>query len=128
MTIHVSQTSDAYAPQELVHGNTHMLLAEKVTVASGQTLTAGAILGKGAASKYYTASLNDLAGDPVADGRDDPVGILAHDVDASTADQSALMYTRGDFIEGACAADSSLNAATVKAALRALNIYLIAAE
>lgn len=127
MTIHVSQSSDAYAPENLVHGNAHLLLSEQVTLAAGQTLTAGAILGKGG-GKHYLASDNDLAGAPIADGRNAPLGILAHDVDASAADQPALMYTRGDFIESTCAADDSLDAATVKAALKALNIYLIAAE
>ncbi|MCF7978812.1 MAG: head decoration protein [Chromatiaceae bacterium] len=125
--IHAAITSDAYAPQNLVHGNSHLLLSQQVTIAAGQTLTPGAILGKGG-TKHYLASANDLAGDPIADGRNAPLGILAHDVDASTADQPAMMYTRGDFIESACAADASLDTATVKAALKALNIYLIAAE
>lgn len=127
MSDHVSYTSESYAPSGIVAGNTFLLLAEKLTIAAGQDLTAGAILGIGAASKAYLASANDLAGDPVADGRGTPYAILAHDTNAVT-DTTAMAYIRGDFIASACYHDDSLTAATVKAALRDLNIYLVPAE
>jgi hypothetical protein len=128
MSDHAGITSTTFEPQHLVHGNAHLLLSEKATIASGQTLTAGAILGKSSNGKHYLASANDLAGSPISDGRANPVAILAHDIDASAADQEAMTYTRGDFIAGACYHDDSLDAATVTAALRDLSIQLIAAE
>lgn len=73
----------AYVPKNLLSGGTHT--TRKVTIISGQNLTAGAVLGKITASSKYNLSL--LA---AADGSQTPDMVLAHDVDASAGDKEAI--------------------------------------
>lgn len=63
---------------------------ETVTIASGQSLAAGAVVGKVTASGKYAAY-----DDGAADGTEDAAGILYAAVDASGGDAEGLVVLRG---------------------------------
>lgn len=65
------------------------LSREQITLASGQDLTTGTVLGKITSTGKYTA-YNDAAGD----GSEAAAGILLYDTDASGGDQEAVMIAR----------------------------------
>lgn len=90
-----------------------------VTLILGQNLARGAVLGKITASGKYT-----LCDSAAVDGSQAPVAILAEACDASAADQPAVVYLSGAFNEGKLVFTAPDTAATHRAALRALNIYL----
>lgn len=58
------------------------------------------------------------------DGTQDPIAVLAEDMDASSAEQTTLGYIRGCFNEDALVYGTGHTAASVKEALRARDIYL----
>lgn len=85
------QTEGTFTPDELIAGGiTPPSL--KVTVLTGQNLVRGSVLGKITASGKYILSLSGAV-----DGSEVPDVILAHDVDATAADQEAMAYTGGIF-------------------------------
>lgn len=111
-------TSESYTPDRL-HAGDFPIRTLDVTIASGQNLTRGALLGKITASGKYVLS---LAG--AADGSQTPVAILAEDLDASAADAQGIVYVSGDFNENAITYGTGHTADSVRAGLRDLNIYL----
>lgn len=74
----------AYVPKNLLSGGTYT--TRKVTIISGQNLTAGAVLGKITASSKYNLSLS-----AAVDGSQTPDFVLAHDCDASAGDKEAIV-------------------------------------
>lgn len=115
-----SFTSDAYVPDQLIAGNAHLLLSRKVTLASGQNLKRGALLGMITADGKYTLSLSASG-----DGSEAPDLILAEDTDASAADVDTVAYERGDFAERHVIFGTGHDADSVREALRAKGIRLI---
>jgi hypothetical protein len=59
------------------------------------------------------------------DGSATPWGICAIDADASVAEVDVVIYTYGDFAQGACTIGAGLTVAGAKDALRARGIHLI---
>lgn len=84
--------SAVYTPDALVAGNAHLLVSRRITLASGQNLTRGAVLGQITASGKYVLSLS-----AAADGSEIPDLILAEDTDATAGDKATIAYERGDF-------------------------------
>ena len=76
----------SFAPNDLIVGDVQVI-TRTVTIASGQTLSRGAVLGEITASSKHTLSL--VASD---DGSEEPSCILAFDVDASGGDVDAQAY------------------------------------
>lgn len=113
-------TEGSYTPVALVAGNAHLLVPRKVTIASGASLAAGAVLGKITASGKYK-----LSASAASDGSQTPDLILAEAVDASAADASGLAYARGDFAASALTLGAGHTVASITEGLRAKGITLL---
>ena len=116
------KTEGVYAPDALLAGNAHLLVARKVTVLTGQVLSRGAVLGTITASGKTILSLA-----AAADGSQTPDLILAEDVDATDSDVTALAYERGDFNALAVTLGTGHTVASIREGLRAKGIALLAA-
>ena len=104
----------------LLAGNTHLLVGRKVTVAAGQALARGAVLGKiTTGGKYVLSAADANAGSQVPDV------ILAEDCDASAADKTVLAYARGDFNSRALTLGAGHSVASITEGLRAKGITLL---
>jgi len=111
-------TSEAYTPDRL-HAGDFPIRTLDVTIASGQNIARGALLGKITASGKYILSLA-----AAVDGSQTPAAILAEDVDATGGDKSGIVYVSGDFNENRITYGTGHTADSVRAGLRDLNIYL----
>lgn len=104
---------------------------EVVTVASGQNLVMGTIVGeKSADGTYKIVNLVDPEDEEaVTDGSETPVGVLLVDVDASTAAQQGLIIARDAIvIESALVYPENATAAQKKAILKGLEARGIVAR
>lgn len=115
-----SYASTNYTPDQLIAGEFDDLVAEKITVISGQNLVRGAVLGKITASGKYNLSLS-----AASDGSQTPDLVLAEDIDASGGDKVALAYSRGDFNAQKLVIGTAHTIASIKEGLRVKNIILI---
>lgn len=115
-----SYASTSYTPDQLIAGEFDDLVAEKITVISGQNLVRGAVLGKITASGKYNLSLS-----AASDGSQTPDLVLAEDIDASGGDKVALAYSRGDFNAQKLTIGTGHTIASIKEGLRVKNIILI---
>lgn len=118
MTLQPRFTTETHTPDRL-HAGDFPIRTLDVTIASGQNLARGALLGRITASGKYVLSLA-----AAADGSQNPVAILAEDVDASAGDKKGIVYVSGDFNEDAIIYGTGHTADSVRAGLRDLNIYL----
>ncbi len=114
----LGQTQEVFTPDSLIAGN-FPVVSEAITLITGQNLTRGALLGKITASGKYNLSLS-----AAVDGSETPVAILAKDTDATAADVETVAYEAGEFNDNAITFGTAHTAASVKAGLRDLNIYL----
>lgn len=114
------KTEGTYAPDNLIAGNAGLLVARKVTIASGQELKRGAVIGKITDGGKYVLSLS-----AANDGSETPDLILAEDVDATSADADGLAYARGDFAIAALTIGTGHTAASITEGLRAKGITLV---
>lgn len=112
-------TEGVFPSDNLIAGNAHLLNAKKVIVISGQNLVRGAVLGKITASGKYALSVS--AAD---DGSQTPDLILADDCDATSADQTALAYSRGDFGDIALTIGAGHTLASIAEGLRVKGITI----
>jgi hypothetical protein len=109
-----------FIPSNLIAGNAHLLLSQKITLAAGQNLTAGAVLGKITAGGKYVLSTS-----AAVDGSEAPDLILAEDCDASAGDREELAYSRGDFGDLALTVGAGHTVASITDALRSKGITII---
>ncbi|PRD68773.1 head decoration protein [Malikia spinosa] len=114
-------TEGVLAHDALIAGNAHLLVGRKITIAAGQNLVRGAVLGKVTATGKYLLSLS-----AAADGSQTPDLILAEDCNASAADKSVLAYARGDFNSRALTLGAAHTVASITEGLRAKGITLLA--
>lgn len=118
------QTEGTFVPDNLFGGD-FPIVTDTVTIASGQNLKRGAVLGVVTASgKYVLSAATDEEEDPIADGSEEPVAILAEDIDASDGDVTAPIYLTGAFNARALTLGTGHTIAAVKAALRPLSIFV----
>lgn len=110
---------ETFTPDKLLAGD-YPAVTDVVTVLSGQVLTRGTCLGKITASGKHV--ICDSAG--TDDGRRAPVAILAEACDATGGDKQAVIFLSGAFNQAAVTFGGTDTAATHRAALRDLNIYL----
>lgn len=106
-------------PDNLIAGPEETFLTTKVVIASGQNLKRGSILGivtTGGKAKLVLNTAND--------GSQTAKYILADDVDASSADKSAIAYKTGIFNRGALIVGTNDTVANHEAELRSVSIYL----
>lgn len=109
--------TETYTPDKLL-ANDYPVVTDIVIVDTG-VLTRGTLLGKITATGKYIKC--DSA---AVDGSQAPLAILAEDVDATAGDVNADVYLSGAFNEAAVTFGGTDTAATHRAALRDLNIYL----
>lgn len=107
-----------YSPDLLIGGD-HPIRTLGVTVASGQNLTRGALVGKITVGGKVILSLS-----AAADGSEEPYGILGEDVDASGGDKVSFVYVAGDFNSNSMTFGTGHTAANVRDGLRDKSIYL----
>lgn len=91
----------------------------KVTIASGASLTEGAVLGKITSGGKFA-----LSASASVDGSETPTAILAHDCDATSADQEAIVYLTGEFNPDALQLGTGHTAASIRDGLRDLSIFI----
>ena len=109
---------ETFVPDNLLASD-YPLVTDIVTIASGQKLKRGAVLGQIIASGKFV-----LCDSAAADGSQAPKAVLAEDCDASAGDAQAVVYLSGAFNQAACTFGGTDTADTHRAALRDLNIYL----
>lgn len=96
------------------------VVTRKRTIASGAgALKRGTVLGRITASGKYVKSLAASE-----DGSEDPIEILAEDVDATSADKQAITYLTGEFNASELTFGTGHSAASTRDALRALSIFI----
>ena len=104
----------------LVAGNHHLLVGRVVTIASGQNLKRGSVIGAAAGEYKLSASA-------ATDGSQTPDLVLAEDCDATTGDKTALAYERGDFNANALTLGTGHTVASIREGLRAKGITILPA-
>lgn len=111
-------TSDAYSPDLLVAGD-FPRITRSVTLATGQNLVRGAVLGKITASGKYV-----LSASAANDGSQTPVAVLVDDCDASGGDKTVGIYESGEFLGSALTLGAGHTLASIRDGLRDLNIHI----
>jgi len=114
----VNTQEGVFTPDNLIAGD-FPVVTDTITIAAGQVLQRGAVLGKITASGKYV--LSDAG---ATDGSQTPVAILAEDVDASSGDKEATVYLTGEFNVRRITFGNGHTAATVKDALRQVGIFI----
>ena len=105
---------------KLFAGNVMPVVTEKIIIASG-----AGVLSRGAVVGVITASgKGNIVDSTRSDGSQKPYGILCDAVDATSADKAATIYMTGEFNSAALTFGGTDTAATHKAALRELGIFL----
>ncbi len=101
-----------FAPNDLLVSDVPVI-TRNITIASGQNLLRGAVLGVITAAGKYV-----LSAAAAADGSEVPSLVLAFDVDASAGDVVAAAYASGAFDSTKLILGAGHTAATVEAAFR----------
>lgn len=104
---------------DLLIGGDHPIRTLGVTIASGQNLLRGALLGKVTATGKFVLSLS-----AATDGSQTPVGILGEDVNATAGDVVSFEYIAGDFNSNKMTFGTGHTLASVREQLHARSIYL----
>lgn len=115
-----SYATTVFTPDGLVAGNSDDLIAESITLISGQNCLRGTVLGKITSGGKYNKSLS-----AASDGSQTPFAILAEDCDASGGDKVTLAYFRGDFRADKLILGTAHTLASIKQGLRDKNIEII---
>ena len=108
---------ETFTPDKLIAGD-YPVVTDIVTIDTG-ALVRGTCLGKITATGKYIK-----CDSTAVDGSQAPAAILAEDADATSADVTATVYLSGAFNQDAVVFGGTDTAATHRAALRNLNIYL----
>lgn len=112
------RVATTFSNDRLVAGS-HTVITRSGTLASGQNLLRGALLGRITAGGRLTLSLSASS-----DGSQTPVAILAEDCNASGGDLACLFYEAGEFDASAVIFGTAHTVATTRDALAARSIYL----
>ncbi|MFC3693411.1 head decoration protein [Chenggangzhangella methanolivorans] len=116
MTAYFGNDGSVSADDGLVCGEVD---SARITLASGQNLQRGALLGKITASGKYILSLS-----AANDGSQTPAVVLAEDCDASAADKVTVAYFRGRFDAGAMTFGTGQTVANTREALRDVGVFI----
>lgn len=111
-------TTETYNYDKLFAGSSQHV-ADSVTIASGQNLVRGTVLGRVTASGKFIESLS-----AAGDGSETPDAILLEDCDASAADKVAPVAFTGEFNQDALTIGTGHTAASIKQGLRDKGIFL----
>lgn len=108
-----------FTPGGLIAANSDLLFHEPLTLAMGQNLVRGAVLGKVTATGKYV-----LSASAASDGSQAPAAILVDDTNATAGDAAVLGYTRGDFIGSGLTLGAGHTVASVRAAFKDIGIFI----
>lgn len=112
------KTIAQYTPSNLVAGD-FPLVTDSITIALGQNLKEGAVLGQIKANGYYVLSVSTAT-----DGSEVPAAILAEGVDTTMGEIRSVCYLSGQFNAKALSFGAGHTPETTRKNLRLLNIYL----
>ncbi|MDQ3232084.1 MAG: head decoration protein [Pseudobdellovibrionaceae bacterium] len=115
---------DGFNPHDLIAGD-FPLKTEAITLAKGQNLKRGSVLGRIKASGKFVLSrkTNDSAAE-VSDGSEFPLRILAEDVNALDKDQVTVAYRTGSFLKQGLTLHESHNFSDIKYDLEIRSIFI----
>lgn len=111
--------AEIYAPDNLFAGHVMPKVTDTGTIAAGQKLIRGAVLGRVTADGKL--KLLDKA---ATDGSQNVYAILAEDVDATAGDKVAPIFLTGEFNENALTLAAGTTVGDIKAAARAIGIFI----
>lgn len=109
--------TSTYNPDRLIAGGN--VQTQDVTIASGENVARGAVLGKITASGKYV-----LSDDAAVDGSEVPRAVLAKAVDATAGDTAGHVFVFGEFNANALIFGGTHDAASVKEPLRDVGIII----
>jgi hypothetical protein len=112
-----NSSAGTFTPDELIAGDAK-IEAREGTILSGQNVLRGTVLGKITASGKYVKSLSASV-----DGSQVPNAILLEDVDATSADKVGAVALSGTFNENSLILGTAHTVASIRDALRDVNIY-----
>ena len=111
--------AETYVPSNLIAGETS-LVSDSVTLASGENIKRGSVLGKVTADGKFK-----LAVDASTDGSKEPVAIAIEDVDATAGDVTNVgVYIKGEFNQRALIFGAGVTVDNSKDKLRDVGIYI----
>ena len=110
--------TETFVPDNLIAGSTQIVTGS-VTIAIGEVVTRGAVLGVVTADGKYK-----LSASAAVDGSEVAYAGLAEDVDATAGDATAVVYVKGEFNENSLSFGTGHDATTVKPELRTVGIYI----
>jgi hypothetical protein len=108
----------AHTHDNLIAGDGMPVVTESIVLDTGN-LTRGAVLGRISSSGKYVLSLA-----AANDGSQTPVAILAENANATSADVTTVAYLAGEFNTAALTFGTGHTAASTKAGLRDVGIFL----
>lgn len=108
-----------YTPDNLIVGHKQPMVTDTLTIAAGQTLKRGAVLGL--VEDSGKAKLLDKS---ATDGSQKFYAILAENINAQAEDKVAPVYLAGEFNAGALAFAEGTTANDIKTAARMASVYL----
>lgn len=111
-------TATSPAPDPLFAGEFPRVTTE-VTIASGQNLARGAVVGRITSGGQYVLSTSGAS-----DGSQTPVGILVQATDATGGAKTASIYRTGEFNQAAVILGAGHSIASIRDGLEAKQIYL----
>ena len=107
-----------FKPDNLIAGDFPMV-TRSITLAAGQTLTRGAVLGRISVNGQYV-----LSQAKASDGSETPSVVLAHNIDTTNGESEATCYLSGQFNSDALTFGAGHTPESSIHTLRQLNIYL----
>lgn len=114
--------SEVYVPDRLIAGD-FPLVTDTITIAAGQVLQRGALLGMTTATGDYILSLS-----AATDGSQNPVAVLADNVNTSATGTNAAtpapIYLTGEFNVNEMTLGTGFAYPAVKSTLRPLSIFV----
>lgn len=119
--IYAGSSYEEFSPAPFVLGG--LIAFESGTLASGQDLEKGAVIGRVAATGLLIESVQSAS-----DGSQNPVGVLNHDCDASGGNESCMFVKGGELDASQVAFHTSWSAAQQQAAFDRTPISLVTVE
>jgi hypothetical protein len=107
-----------YKPDNLIAGD-FPLVTQSITIAAGQTLERGAVLGRISANGQYV-----LSQVKASDGSESPNVVLAQNIDTTDGESEATCYLSGQFNSAALTFGAGHTTGSAMHTLRQLNIYI----
>ncbi|HYX35311.1 MAG TPA: head decoration protein [Oligoflexus sp.] len=113
-----------YSPLDLIGGD-FPLKSESITLEAGQVLQRGAVLGRKTANGKFVLSAK-VAGnnDPVTDGSEQPLRILAEDMDTTGEDKPTIAYRTGSFRAAGLKIGKGHSLVSMKSELETRSIFI----